>query len=47
MTSLTNTVFSSMKQAVGTEVKVLNKEGVAEKSGDAKRILTLLYEQLK
>jgi len=31
----------------GTEVKVLNKEGVAEKSGDAKRILTLLYEQLK
>jgi outer membrane protein assembly factor BamC len=31
----------------GTEVKVLNKEGAAEKSGDAKRILTLLYEQLK
>ncbi len=30
-----------------TEVKVLNKEGVAEKSSDAKRILTLLYEQLK
>lgn len=31
----------------GTEVKVLNKEGAAEKSSDAKRILKLLYEQLK
>jgi len=26
---------------------VLNKAGVAEDSGDAKRILKLLYEQLK
>ncbi len=30
-----------------TEVKVLNKEGDPEKSGDATRILKLLYEQLK
>ena len=31
----------------GTEVKVLNKDGATEKSGDAKRILKLLHEQLK
>jgi len=30
-----------------TDVTVLNKDGVAEDSGDAKRILKLLYEQLK
>ena len=30
-----------------TEVKVLNKEGEPEKSGNASRILKLLYEQLK
>jgi outer membrane protein assembly factor BamC len=30
-----------------TEVKVLNKDGEPEKSGNASRILKLLYEQLK
>jgi outer membrane protein assembly factor BamC len=30
-----------------TDVTVLNKDGVVEDSGDAKRILKLLYEQLK
>jgi outer membrane protein assembly factor BamC len=30
-----------------TDVKVLNKEGAAEKSSDATRILKLLYDQLK
>ncbi|HKX52338.1 MAG TPA: outer membrane protein assembly factor BamC [Nitrosospira sp.] len=30
-----------------TNVSVLNKDGVADDSGDAKRILKLLYEQLK
>jgi outer membrane protein assembly factor BamC len=30
-----------------TEVKVLNKEGATETSGNASRILKLLYEQLK
>ena len=46
MRSRANTAFSSMKQA-GYRSESINKEGVAEKSGDAKRILTLLYEQLK
>jgi hypothetical protein len=31
----------------GTDVKVLDKEGGQEKSDTAKRILTLLYDQLK
>jgi outer membrane protein assembly factor BamC len=30
-----------------TDVKVLDKDGVAEKSSDASRILKLLYDQLK
>jgi uncharacterized lipoprotein len=33
--------------APGSEVNVLNKDGVQEKSETANRILSLLYEQLK
>jgi outer membrane protein assembly factor BamC len=33
--------------AGGSQVHVLNKEGAAEKSKTAQRILTLLHEQLK
>ena len=31
----------------GAEVNVLNKDGAAEQSATANRILSLLYEQLK
>jgi outer membrane protein assembly factor BamC len=33
--------------ASGSQVSVLNKEGAAERSKTAQRILTLLHEQLK